>query len=66
MNVLGRPMSALEIQRIEIAESIVSICRDRDRVGMKAEWETSNPKAAANFKYAAKLALDMGLVKDPD
>lgn len=65
-NVLGRPMSALEIQRIGTAENVVNICRERGASENKAEWATENPEAAEVFNYAMKLALDMGLVKDPD
>ncbi len=62
--VFGRPMSALDINRIGIAENIIRICAARGNAAMHAEWEGSNPEAAAVFKYAMGLAIDKGLIDD--
>ncbi len=64
--VFGRPLSALEIERMGTANGIVSICHDRNASLNHATWATENPEAAKVFDYAMKLALDMGLIKDPN
>ena len=63
--VYGRPMSALDIQRIEMAENYIGVCRAWKAADNKADWELSNPGVGAAFKYALGLAMDMGLVKEP-
>ena len=61
-SVFGRSMSALEIQRIGIAENIVNICVIRGKAVNAAVWETDHPEHAKLFKRAMKLAMDMGLI----
>ena len=62
VNVLGRPMSALEIRRIGIAEDIVNICYERGSEPNKADWMNQNPDKAKLFNYALGLALEMELI----
>lgn len=62
VNVLGRPMSALEIKRIGVAENIVNICRERGREENKANWMDENPDKAKFFNYALSLAKREGLI----
>ena len=62
VNVLGRPMSALEIKRIGIVENIVNICNERGIEENKADWMNQNPDKANLFNYAMGLAIDMGLI----
>ena len=61
-NVLGRPMSALEIKRIGIAENIANICVERGQALNAAIWMTDNPDKASVFNYAMKKAIEMGLI----
>ena len=61
--VLGRPMSALEIKRIGLAENMVNICYARGEALNAGEWEKENPDAGALFRAAGRLAADMGLIK---
>ena len=64
VNVLGRPMSALEIKRIGIAENIVNICNERSNEQNKADWMNQNPGKANTFNHALGLAINMGLIDD--
>jgi len=63
--VLGRPMSALEIKRISLAERVVNTCVERGGDLNAAVWMQSNPEKAEFFNWAMMQALDMGLIKEP-
>ncbi len=62
--VLGGPMSVNEIARIEVAEKIVSIYRNRENSESWATWAMANEPQNALLLFAMKCAIDLGLIEN--